>query len=181
MSFYYKWKKTLRGTEALMQHKRVLQQPVPFNVLKQARAPAAVCSGGSGVGSTCALPGMHSLLSWVDLWVRSPLWSCFIQLFIPMPDALQSDEDENTSEAASKPKRKRKKSSKGNAKGSSHEKEKPAEPEIHIVESIRQSRMDSNGQPEYQVKWQDYPLEADWTWEPYTNLANNGVFESYLL
>ena len=50
VSFYYKWKKTLRGTEALMQHKRVLQQPVPFNVLKQARAPAAVCSGGSGVG-----------------------------------------------------------------------------------------------------------------------------------
>ena len=35
VSFYYKWKKTIRGTDALMQHKRVLQQPLPFNPLKQ--------------------------------------------------------------------------------------------------------------------------------------------------
>ena len=243
VSFYYKWKKTLRGTEALMQRKRVLQQPLPFNVLKQVRAPAAVCSGGSGVGSTCALPGMHSLLSWVDLWVRSPLWSCFIQLFIPMPDALQSDEDENTSEPAStsrdgsptpsagdrvgsnkaevaqvKLKRKRgrpivnktkdlskdsataakkpkvsvpapqtvpvpapapRKVSHKKGKGRSHKKKKPADSEIFIVESVLQSRM-QNGQQEYKVKWQDYPLEHC-TWEPLANLANNIVLKSYLL
>lgn len=198
VSFYYKWKKTVRGTEALMQHKRVLQQPLPFNLLKQ--------------------------------------------LFIPMPDALHSDEDGNTSEAASKSrdgsptpsagdrvgsnktevaqiklKRKRRrpivnktkdlskdsataakkpklsvpapqtvpvpapaprKGSHKKGKGKSHKKKKPVESDIFIVESVLQSRM-QNGQPEYKVKWQDYPLEHC-TWEPLANLANNIVLKSYL-
>jgi hypothetical protein len=196
VSFYYKWKKTVRGTEALMQHKRVLQQPLPFNPLKQ--------------------------------------------LFIPMPDALHSDEDETTSEAASKLrdgsptpsagdrvgsnkahvaqvklKRKRarpivnkskdwckdsakaakkpkvsvpapqkvpvpapQKVSHKKGKGRSHKKKKPAESEVFIVESIIQSRM-QNGRPQYKVKWQGYPLE-DCTWEPMANLANNIVLKSYL-
>lgn len=198
VSFYYKWKKTIRGTDALMQHKRVLQQPLPFNPLKQ--------------------------------------------LFIPMPDALHSDEDENTTEAASKsrdgsptpsagdrvgghqaqvarvkPKKrgrpvvdKSEDSTKDSAKaakkpkvsvpsqkpkvsvpaqkpkvshkkgkGRSHKKKEPAaRAESFIVESILQSRME-NGQWEFKVKWQDYPLE-DCTWEPLANLENNIVLKSYL-
>jgi len=44
----------------------------------------------------------------------------------------------------------------------------------YIVESILDKRINSKGEPEYLIKWEDYPIE-DSTWEPKENVQGVGT------
>ncbi|KAH6961681.1 hypothetical protein BKA56DRAFT_451730, partial [Ilyonectria sp. MPI-CAGE-AT-0026] len=43
-----------------------------------------------------------------------------------------------------------------------------------IVDSIQKHAVDENGNTKFQVKWQGYEDEKDWTWEPLKNLRISG-------
>ncbi|RSL39435.1 hypothetical protein CEP51_016811, partial [Fusarium floridanum] len=46
--------------------------------------------------------------------------------------------------------------------------------DIFIVDSIQKNTVDKNGNTKFQVKWQGYEDEKDWTWEPMENLRISG-------
>ena len=52
-------------------------------------------------------------------------------------------------------------------------------PETYVVKSIKGKKTE-NRKIKYLIQWKGYPKEADWTWEPKTELVKNKMIKKLI-